>query len=197
MQYKANKYSVIAIAAGMLIAGQAQAFNMGNIMNPSRWFGGNRGYDRYDDYGPGYGGYGPGYGGYGPGYGGYGYPGYGGGYGYPGYGGGYGYPGYGVPATGYAAPAPAAPTYSTPQTDSSAEAEEIQRLKERVKELERGATQPPSTYDDYGKGGAYYPSQPGYGSGQSGSQTYQPYGGQSGTRTYQPNYGDQSQFKVK
>jgi hypothetical protein len=190
MQYKAKKYGVIAVAAGLLVAGQAQAFNFGNIMNPSRWFGGNRGYDRYDDYyGPGYGGYGPGYGGYGPGYGGYGYPGYGGGYGYPGYGG-YGYPGYGVPATGYAAP-----TYSTPQTDSSAEAEEIERLKERVKELERGTGQPAAP--SYEGSGSYYPSQPAYGSGQSGSRTYQPYGGQSGAQTYQPNYGNPSQFKVK
>ena len=173
MRYKAKKYGVIAVAAGLLVAGQAQAFNFGNIMNPSRWFGGNRGYDRYDDY------YGPGYGGYGPGYGGYGYPGYGG----------YGYPGYGVPATGYAAP-----TYSTPQTDSSAEAEEIQRLKERVRELERG-TSPPAT--GYEGSGSYYPSQPAYGSGQSGSQVYQPYGGQSGTQTYQPTYGGQSGYKVK
>jgi len=179
MQYKVKKYGVIAVAAGMLVAAQAQAFNMGNMMNPSRWFGGNRGYDRYDDYGPGYGGYGPGYGGYGPGYGGYG----------PGYGGGYGYPGYGAPATGYVAP-----TYSTPQTDSSAEAKEIERLKERVRELEKGIPQTPPAYEG---GSGYYPSLPAYGSGQSGSQTYQPSGSQSGTQTYQPNYGSQPGYPVR
>jgi len=59
--------------------------NFGDMMNPSRWMGGN--HDRYDDYrGRGYG-YGYGYPGWGPGYGGYGYP----GWGYPGW----GYPGYG------------------------------------------------------------------------------------------------------
>jgi hypothetical protein len=77
--------------------GTVQAFDFGNMMNPSRWFGGNR--DRYyGDYGYGYGG--PGYG-YGPpGYG-YGAPGYG--YGAPGSGYG-GVPGYGAPGYGYGAP---------------------------------------------------------------------------------------------
>ena len=82
----------------------AQAFNMGDMMKPGKWFGDSdrdRYRDRYYDrgyyggrYGPyGYGG-GP-YGGYGPyggGYGPYGYGGYGGYGGYPGYG---GYGGYG------------------------------------------------------------------------------------------------------
>ncbi len=78
--------------AGLTLAGAAQAFNFGNMMNPSRWFGGNnddyydRGYYRYGPYGGGpwgYGGYGPyGWGGGGP----WGYPGGYGGYG--GYGGG-------------------------------------------------------------------------------------------------------------
>ena len=77
----------------------AQAFDMGNMMNPSRWF------DDDDDYyrRGGYGGYGPyGYGGYGP----YGWGGgpYGGGYGPYGWGGGPygwggGYGGYGRPST--------------------------------------------------------------------------------------------------
>lgn len=88
------------------------AFDMGNMMNPSKWMGGNRDRD-YDDDGPWGGpGYdGPGSYGRGPGYG-YGIP--GGGYGGPGYGygapGGYGGgPGYGAPGgygggPGYAAP---------------------------------------------------------------------------------------------
>ena len=106
-------FSITAVTASTTI----YAFNMGNMMNPSKWFGGkkDRG-DYYDDYGygaPGYGGYGgpgygygaPGYGG-GPGYG-YGAPGYG--YGAPGYGYGdrgygYGAPGYGAPGYGYGAP---------------------------------------------------------------------------------------------
>jgi hypothetical protein len=83
--------------AGAAAANVAQAFDMGNIMNPSRWFGGD--HDRY--YDRGYYGYGGPYGGYGPwGYGGYGGP-YGPwGGGYPGYGWG-GYPGYGGYGGGY------------------------------------------------------------------------------------------------
>jgi len=106
VQIRSTVFSSIFLASSLLLAMPAQAFDMGNMMNPSKWVGGNN--DRYDDdddyydYGPppGYGGYGgPGYGGYGaPGYGGYGGPGYGG-YGAPGYGG-YGGPGYG----GYGAP---------------------------------------------------------------------------------------------
>ena len=70
---------------GMAAANVAQAFNFGNMMNPSRWFDSD--HDRYYDRGY-YGGYGPyGYGG-GPygwggpygGWGGYGPYGYGGGY---------------------------------------------------------------------------------------------------------------------
>ena len=90
----------------------AHAFNLGNMMNPSKWFGSSSDRRYRDDYyydryygGPyGYGrGYGPGWGGYGPGWG--GYPGYGG-YG-PGWGGyGYGYPGYAVPQTQQRAPDP-------------------------------------------------------------------------------------------
>jgi hypothetical protein len=84
----------------------AQAFNFGNVMNPSRWFDD----DDYYDRGHYRGGYGPwGYGGpYGPyGWGG-GYPGYGGWGGYPGYGGWGGYPGYGhqAPSTIVVNPTP-------------------------------------------------------------------------------------------
>lgn len=89
--------AMLAIGGSSLaIAPGAYAFNMGNMMNPSKWMGNNN-RDRYDDdyyydrrgpYGP-YGGYGGPYGGYGGPYG--GYPGYGYG-GYPGYG--YGAPGY-------------------------------------------------------------------------------------------------------
>jgi hypothetical protein len=77
--------TVIGLAA--LTAGSAaQAFNMGNIMNPSRWFNDNDRYDRYDrHWGGGPYGYGGPYGWGGP-YGGYGPYGWGGGpYGYGGY----------------------------------------------------------------------------------------------------------------
>ncbi len=90
--------SVAALGlAGLAAANVAQAFNFGNMMNPSRWFDSDRdryydrGYDR--DY---YGGYGGGpYGWGGPYGGGWGGP-YGGGWGGP-YGGwgGYGPYGYG------------------------------------------------------------------------------------------------------
>jgi hypothetical protein len=83
---------VLTLGGGCLaVAPGVQAIDFGNMMNPSKWMGGNN--DRYDDYYD-YGPYGP-YGGYGPGWYGspYGHGPYGGyGYGYPGYG--YGYPGY-------------------------------------------------------------------------------------------------------
>jgi len=78
----------VLLGANAALLNDARAFDMGNMMNPSRWFDNDDRYDRgyYRGYGPyGYGPYG--YGGpYGP-YGGWG--------GYPGYGGWGGYPGYG------------------------------------------------------------------------------------------------------
>jgi len=120
------KFRVIIVATSLLLAHQACAMDMGNMMNPSKWTGGNNGgnnnmmnpsrwmggnnNDRYDDYrgGPGYG--------------------YGGG---PGYGGDPGYGGYGG-ASGYGG----APAYSAPGTESN-EAE-IKQLKERLRQLESG-----------------------------------------------------------
>jgi hypothetical protein len=109
----------LTLAAG---GGSAFAINFGDMMNPSKWMGGNKNRDRDDRdyYGPGYGyggpgwGYGgPGYGYGGPGYGyggpGYGYGGPGWGYGAPGYGG-YGAPGYG----GYGAPGYGGAGYGAP-----------------------------------------------------------------------------------
>jgi len=109
VQTKSVILSSIFLSFSLVLAIPAQAFDMGNMMNPSKWMG-NKSRDRdrydddYDDYGPppGYGYGGPGYGYGGPGYGGYGGPGYGG-YGGPGYGG-YGGPGYGGPGYGYGAP---------------------------------------------------------------------------------------------
>jgi len=119
------------------------AFDMGNMMNPSKWMGSKSNRDNYDDGpqgGPGYG-----YGGPGGAYGGpgYGYRGPGGAYGGPGYGyrgpgGGYSGPvyGYGIPG-GYGGPAGyAAPTgYGSPRA-GAAEQSEIDALKERVRVLE-------------------------------------------------------------
>ncbi len=116
-----SRLSAAALCIGCATAANvAQAFDFGNMMNPSRWFDNDR-YDRdyYRGYGYGpYGGYGYGpYGGYGGPYGGPwggGYPGYGWG-GYPGYGGGYGggYPSTIVvnptPGTSNEAPAPRLP----------------------------------------------------------------------------------------
>lgn len=85
-----TRLSVAALClGGAAVANVAQAFDFGNMMNPSRWFDNDhRYYDRgyYGGYGGpwGYGPYGYGGGPYGP-YGGWGYPGYGWG-GYPGYG---------------------------------------------------------------------------------------------------------------
>jgi hypothetical protein len=140
MRNKAIKFSAVIAASSLLLAGTAHAFNMGNMMNPSKWMGGSNNGDRYDDYYGGPGGYGggPAYYGGGPGYGYGGAPGYGyggaPGYGYGGapgygYGGGYGAdPGYGG-ASGYSAPA----------SGSSSDAAEIERLKARIKRLEEGS----------------------------------------------------------
>lgn len=59
-----DKYRGIVAAAGVLLMGSAHAFNMGNMMNPSQWMGGNNSQDRGGEYygDPGYGGGpGPGY----------------------------------------------------------------------------------------------------------------------------------------
>ena len=93
----------------VLIAGvnAAQAFDMGDMMDPGEWFGGGNDRDYYDRgyYGGGYGPYGWGGGPYGWGGGPYGWG--GGPYGWGGgpYGYGYGgYPGaFGVPSQGTAA----------------------------------------------------------------------------------------------
>lgn len=101
IQKKSIKRLSVAVLCigGAAVLNVAQAFDFGNMMNPSRWFDNDRdrGYYRgYDGY---YGGYGPyGYGGgpWGGGYGPYGYGGpYGGWGGYPGGYGGYG----GAPST--------------------------------------------------------------------------------------------------
>ena len=140
MRNKAIKFSTAIVASGLLLASTAHAFDMGNMMNPSKWMGGNKNSDRYDDYGGpggyggGPGGYGGGPGGYGGGPGGYGggpggYGGGPGGYGgAPGYGGGSGYggtPGYG-----------GAPGYVAPASGTASDAAEIERLKTRIKKLE-------------------------------------------------------------
>ena len=87
MRNRRTTFKIFIVAASLLLANSAYAFDMGNMMNPSKWMGGNKDRDRYDDYygGPGYGG--PGYGGA-PGYG-YGSA--------PGYG---GAPTYGAPGAG-------------------------------------------------------------------------------------------------
>lgn len=193
-----EKRSLTGIAAviGLLYAGSAAAFNFGNMMNPGRWFDNDR--DYYDDY------YGPPGGGYG-----YGYPGYGGGYPGawgPGWG---GAPGYGAPGSypGTATTLPAEPAKPSSQpTTSSHDQSEVERLRSRVRELEKSQQQapvwggnsggyqyPPSdaTYDNPpayqqsapGWGGSYpdqtggYNAQPGFGSQPGYQQGYQPQGG--------------------
>ncbi len=141
MQIKGKIIRIFIIAVSLLLANSVSAFDMGKMMNPSKWMGGNNNRDRYDDdydrRGYGYGG--PGYGYGGPDYGYGGAPGYGGGapgYGYggaPGYGYG-GVPGYGGGAPGYGYGG--APAYGAPKTESN-EAE-IMRLKERIRQLEGG-----------------------------------------------------------
>ena len=191
MKNQAIKYSGILAVACFLSVSTAHAFNLGNVMNPSKWMGGKNDDDYYDDY-PGGPGYGPP-----PGY--YGGPGYGGpgGYGPPGYGGpgGYGAPGYGAPgmgapadgpqgygAPGVGAPGVGAPAYSAPAATSGHDAAEIARLKERIRALEQQA-------------GGQQAQPPAYG-GQQGYQG-QPYGGQQGYPGSAPGaYGGQPAYQA-
>lgn len=116
MQMKGIKSGLMIVAVSLLVAEPAAAFDFGNMMNPSKWMGGNKDRDRYDDDyygGPGYGYGGPGYG-----YGGYGAP----GYGYVGYGAAPGYGYGGAPAAG--------------ATGGGSRDAEIQQLKERLRQLE-------------------------------------------------------------
>lgn len=119
--------AAITLGLGALVTtGPVHAINFGDMMNPGRWFGGDR--DRYDDryYGGGPYGYGGPYGWGGP-YGGWGGPyGYGGGPwgGYGPYGGWGGYPGYGA---GYA---PGNTIVVTPQESGSKKSEPAPRLPE-------------------------------------------------------------------
>jgi len=136
MRNRKMKLTAVIATASVLLAGTAQAFNMGNMMNPSKWMGGNSNSDRYDDYYGGPGGYGGGPGYYGGGPGGYGGgPGYYGG-GPGGYGGAPGYnggaPNYGVPAAG------GIPGNSIPASGSGSDVAEIEQLKQRLKKLEEG-----------------------------------------------------------
>ena len=152
--------SVLSLAAVVGVTGYipvAQAFNFGDMMNPSRWMGGGRNRDRYDDYGD-YGGpwgggpYGGPWGGgpwggggpYGGPYGGYG------GYGAPGF----GAPGYGAPL---AAPAPVAP--AAPAQSSSSNQGEIDALKRRIEELEASQrqSQQPAPSSDWPSAPAFRP----------------------------------------
>jgi hypothetical protein len=58
VQYKEIKFRVVIVATSLLLANSAYAFDMGNMMNPSKWMGGNKDNDRDDDYyydEPGYG----------------------------------------------------------------------------------------------------------------------------------------------
>jgi hypothetical protein len=170
VQTKPAVFSSAFLAFSLLLTMPAQAFDMGNMMNPSKWVGGNNDRDRYDDdyydYGPppGYG-----YGGYGaPGYGGYGAPGYGG-YGAPGYGGdpamqglqAYDYGTSGAPSTGSSYTGPSYGGNYTGPSDSSRsgggqsgygpgittdDQMEIQRLKDRIRKLEQADKPQPNVW---------------------------------------------------
>jgi hypothetical protein len=206
------KKFLFLLAISVAVMDTAHAFGFGNMMNPSRWFGGgNR--DRYDnDY------YGA------PPYG-YGYP---GGYAAPGYAApGYTTPGYPAPGYGYGAPAYPAPAAATapaakatePETKTpaviSADEAEIARLKQRISELEaqgvdptpflvpeatQGAVSGSGTpdypvYSPYGhqpSGAAATPAEPAQGGGSevTGAQpeypVYSPYGKTSAFPSAQP-----------
>ena len=173
MQTRTAIFSNILLASSLLLAMPAQAFDMGNMMNPSKWVGGDKDRDRYDDdyydYGPPPGlGYGaPGYGYGAPGYGGYGLP----GYGAPGYGGYGAGPNQGLQAYDYATPGVPSyggsytgPTYGGNYTGPSDPSRagggqsgygpgvttddqmEIQRLKDRIRKLEQADKPQPNVW---------------------------------------------------
>ena len=110
------------ILGSTMICGAATgfAFDMGNMMNPSKWMGGNR------DRGYGYGGPG-GYGG-GPGYG-YGGP---SGYGSPGA---YAVPPTSAPSSAASPPNPNPSVYGSPYPGAGGQSE-IDSLRERIRALE-------------------------------------------------------------
>ena len=137
MSIKPLKILTLASLAALVSVGSpgAYAIGFGDMMNPSRWFGGgNR--DRYnddyyyDDYGPG------------PWGGPYGGP-YGAPYGAPGYAPYGGVPGYGAPAYGVAPVTPVAPAAPGAQAAPSNQGE-IDALKRRIEELE-ASQRPPQT----------------------------------------------------
>jgi hypothetical protein len=156
--------AIMAVGLGGLSAipsVDAAGFNPMNMMNPSKWMGGNkdRYYDDYDDY---YGGpYGP------PPGAGWGGPGWGGPYGGPGYGapgwGGYRGP-YGAPGYG-AAPYGAAPGYAAPTKRESTPSnkELLERLEKLEAEQQRLAYPPPPPAPTRSKdtGSAYSPPESG------------------------------------
>ena len=123
----------------------AAGFNPMNMMNPSKWMGGNKNRRYDDDYydgGPGYGGYPP------PGYGGYG--------GYPG---GYGAPGYGAPGYGYPQGPAQQPAYAAPAAPSGGSSEQIRVLEDRIRQLEsQQQSAPPAYGGGYPSAGGGYPS---------------------------------------
>ena len=163
MQTRTAIFSSILLASSLLLAMPAQAFDMGNMMNPSKWVGGDKKRDRYDDDYYDYYDYGPP-----PGLG-YGAPGYG--YGAPGYGG-YGVgPEQGLQAYDYATPgAPSyggsytGPSYGGNYTGPSDQSRagggqsgygpgvttddqlEIQRLKDRIRRLEQADKPQPNVW---------------------------------------------------
>ena len=197
MRNKARKFSSIMLMNGLLLGSTAYAFNFGDIMNTSRWMGGGD-----DDYY--YGGQDYGYGGF-PGYSVYGgYPAsVTPGLGYTGlnvpnfdFGQNMGYPGYGHQVSSYNAPQPC--------VDSSAA--EIDRLKERIRKLEKTGKQAHSTFSGASDYFAPLPSS----GGQSGYQVFSAsyvtqqgsgasplFVNQSQTGTYQPDYGNPPQYRFE
>jgi len=126
-------------SAFLPVTASAAGFNPMNMMNPSKWMGGNRNRRYDDDYydgGQGYGGYPP------PGYGGYG--------GYPG---GYGAPGYGAPGYGYPQAPVQQPAYAAPAAPSSGSSDQIRVLEDRIRQLESQQQSAPPAY-----GGGYPPA---------------------------------------
>jgi len=205
-------------AAGLLLAGTANAYDFGNPGDPYASPDDYAGGDYYRFPGIGTSGYlDPGYAfsvaaGYGdPGYdiGGYGRRDYGvGGYGYPG---GYGLSGYGDPSYGYGSVPGArgyyAPPSGAPESAPAADRGYIRRLEERIRKLENANKQSLPAYGERNSSPAlppYHGEQPGYKAsaagyfGQPEIKGASPQGGNhTDYPTYQPTYGGQPTYQFR
>jgi hypothetical protein len=204
------------VAAGLLLAGTAAAYDVNDMADPSAWQEGYGGGDSYPANDPDYGGLqllDPGYAF--SAYDVYGYPGSGvrdyggaGGYGYPGQGfSGYGYPGlgsgYGPITRSYSSP----PYSGAPNSTVASDRAYMRQLEERIQKLEDANKQSLPAYGGRSNNPAmssFSTGQPVYeapAAGQFGRPNYpgagSPRGSYSEYPTFQPSYGGPPTYQFR